>query len=535
MQAKLIQWMLQPNPMDRPGALEALRSDLLPPRVEDEAVSDVLRSLPDSPATHSRIVEGLFDMGACGVDPASRPGAPSNRGPTARGPSRRAELTAVLHRVFSRHGAVPMESVALGHVPSAGGGDGRAMVKLLTDRGEVLGLRQEMRMPFAEWAAGARASSIKRFEVARVFREGALHGSPRSFLQADFDVLWPEHGAGAGGGAGALPTAETIKVAAEVLEETSWAPEFEVRLGHTELLTASMRFAGVPPDKWGAVGKLVATAASSSLAVAAARAARWAPIRAGLEGLGLGRGVVARMEQLLLRMSGDHIVAVPRLRAAFLVSRSGAEGEEGADGAIEHLEEVIALLTAWRVAPVLVDPLLPPHAEYYGGCLFQVHIRHRLSLGDPGATMCIAVGGRFDGLLGRFWTPKAGAPPAAVGLTINAERLAMVAMLRKEGEEEPPGAADSFVSQAEVLVCCRGGGGLLDERAELLAELWAAGVKAETVYGQSPSVKEQYEHATLHGIRWLVLIEQAAGHAVEYTARVRRVWGLSSSSQTLSP
>lgn len=34
-------------------------------------------------------------------------------------------------------------------------------------------------------------------------------------------------------------------------------------------------------------------------------------------------------------------------------------------------------------------------------------------------------------------------------------------------------------AQAEVLVCARGGGGLLRDRMALVAQLWAAGIKAE--------------------------------------------------------
>ncbi len=40
---------MSPKPADRPSARELLQSDLLPPRVEDEQLKDLLRSLPDNP------------------------------------------------------------------------------------------------------------------------------------------------------------------------------------------------------------------------------------------------------------------------------------------------------------------------------------------------------------------------------------------------------------------------------------------------------------------------------------------------------
>lgn len=38
---------MAPNPDDRPSAREVLRSELLPPTVGDEQLTDLLRSLPD--------------------------------------------------------------------------------------------------------------------------------------------------------------------------------------------------------------------------------------------------------------------------------------------------------------------------------------------------------------------------------------------------------------------------------------------------------------------------------------------------------
>lgn len=45
--AKLVRWLLAGNPSERPSAREVLRSELLPPTVGDEQLTDLLRSLPD--------------------------------------------------------------------------------------------------------------------------------------------------------------------------------------------------------------------------------------------------------------------------------------------------------------------------------------------------------------------------------------------------------------------------------------------------------------------------------------------------------
>lgn len=49
-------------PQKRPSAREVLQSNLLPPRVEDEQLKDLLRSLPDNPTAYERVVESLFTI-----------------------------------------------------------------------------------------------------------------------------------------------------------------------------------------------------------------------------------------------------------------------------------------------------------------------------------------------------------------------------------------------------------------------------------------------------------------------------------------
>ena len=61
--------------------------------------------------------------------------------------------------------------------------------------------------------------------------------------------------------------------------------------------------------------------------------------------------------------------------------------------------------------------------------------------------------------------------------------------------------------QADVLVCSRGGGGLLRERMQLVRSLWDAGVAAEMLHAAAPSLTDQYEYANSRGIPWLVIIQ----------------------------
>jgi len=79
--ATLIKWMLRNSPSERPSARDLLRSDLLPPTVADEAVSDLLRSLPDAPDMLERVVDAIFSLPGGttqGAPSQEEPGAPAS-------------------------------------------------------------------------------------------------------------------------------------------------------------------------------------------------------------------------------------------------------------------------------------------------------------------------------------------------------------------------------------------------------------------------------------------------------------------------
>ena len=74
--------------------------------------------------------------------------------------------------------------------------------------------------------------------------------------------------------------------------------------------------------------------------------------------------------------------------------------------------------------------------------------------------------------------------------------------------------------QADVLVCAKSGG-LLQERMRLVADLWAAGIRAEMMMSAAPSLTDQYEHANGRHIPWLVIMEASKLSASD-TVKVSR-------------
>lgn len=140
-QAALVRWLVAPNPADRPSALEVLRSDLLPPRMEDEALNDVLRTLHSGgdTAVCSQIMGAIFDDERLAAQ-AEGLGGGLERLPLAeKGPEAENVLRA-MKEVFHRHGAGETETGTMDMVEDPGRCH-RQAVRLADAGGNVLALR----------------------------------------------------------------------------------------------------------------------------------------------------------------------------------------------------------------------------------------------------------------------------------------------------------------------------------------------------------------------------------------------------------
>lgn len=168
--------------------------------------------------------------------------------------------------------------------------------------------------------------------------------------------------------------------------------------------------------------------------------------------------------------------------------------------ALDELSDVCSYLRVWRIERrVYIDPLMPPTESYHRELFFQVYLMKENNSGTLTDGTLLAIGGRYDYLLHQMWGQehKSNAP-GAVGTS-----LALETMIQPSLVDMKPIRVDDSVS---ILVCSRGGGGLLEERMELVAELWEENIKAEFVPKPDPSLTEQYEYASEHDIKCLVIL-----------------------------
>ena len=528
-QAALIRALLAPDPGQRPSAAEVLSSGQLPPRVGDEHLSELLRSLKEGSATYDRVVRAMFAPDSAGARAAAR-GAllDSSVAPThAPGVTEAIALERVcslLRNAFKRHGAVPAHgSRAVAHTSRDAGPQNTLTV--LDSAGTLVSLRDELRTRFithlaAQAASGSAQGLVRRYELAPVLRAAPGAPLPLEVMQADFDVV--------GGDEQCQPAAdaEALAICFEALELCGLRRGATCLVSHRELLSAAWRAAGVPPDLRPRAAALLRGAplpppsglpAPAAAAAAQARDAVWAKLRSRLcDGLGLSQTCADRLEAIH-RCGGVPGSALPRLRGVL-----PAVPDSRAATALDALASMAALLGAMDVpdSAVLVSPLLAPTESYYSGMYFEVAaIAPKAQPGHSAAgSRTVAAGGRYDALLASCWPPTAdGAAPPGVGVSFSATRLG--ALASSAGAQASPSSVD-------VVVASRGGGGLLRERLELVHSLWQAGIRAETLPHPSPSLTDQFEHATLRGAKVLLLATEAGLHTAG-TVRIRPLRGVS--------
>ncbi|MCO5571335.1 hypothetical protein L7F22_025073 [Adiantum nelumboides] len=481
-QAALVQSLMSESPTDRPSAMNVLRNHL-PPRMEDEALDDVLRTIQRAENFYvlDRIISSLFDEDRISLIAQKIEGEQLSHFSIERS-FFQDQVLRTAKDIFTSHGAQGFSTSTLSLLDRVCRGQ---MVTMIDSAGRMLELRSELRTRFVCWVAANQVFSIKHFEISQVYRKSAGPNPPQEYYQGDFDIIGDSYG---------LAEAEVIKVVVDILSRCAFNDSYEIHINHASVLEAIWSWSGVKKHERKDVAKLLSLGGCAP-PQSSDRKSRWVHIRQQLlQGLKLQESVVDRLQIVERRWNGFIDLALSRLRGGLADSAQVL-------AAIEELSTLQSYLRVWSIGKhVHVDALMIPVEEYHQGIYFQVYLRKGSCLASSSAGMLLAVGGRYDRLIQEHWKNSWGlSVPGAVGVSIALEKLILAAM----SESEP----DS--SGVEVLVCAKGGGGLLRERMEIVSELWNGSIKAGFVHSPSPSLTEQYDYANEHGFKWLVMLTEA--------------------------
>ena len=547
-QTILVAALLVPDPNERPSASEVLASGFLPPKGGDEALEDVLRAVEQGGAEHDVVVDRLTSEGSAGARLAARAAAADRGAPATMDAAAADRMLAALRSAFRRHGASPLSSRAVTwasetfesdrDADNAGarvlGESSRDAHVLLSRSGALITLRRDLRSSLVRQVTAEQATSLRASCVGVTFRGGgdnrvktegdgddaggkktaASGGLPREHVQADFDIIAPRDAVDA-----AVLDAETIKCMWDALAERGIAPR--VVLGHRRLAAAAWSASGVDSRLRPRVSAVLRRRGDAPPTPAALR---------------LEPSVAERVAELHA-VGAEESSTLAELHNA--AQKNVVSSTRVVRAAVDHLCSVSAHLEAMGVpaSQMRIAPLLPPPESYHCSTYFEIAVarpktKEETLIAAPHAV--VAAGGRYDAWLAAGW--RAHGPgssyafgggmgksdaPGGVGVSVAVRKAAALAERFKAERSRSVTNGDGFLSPqasaaaTDVVVCARGGGGLLAERLALVAELWRAGLRAETPPVASPSATEQFAYASERGARFMVTLDSIAFNAGE--------------------
>ncbi|GMH19767.1 hypothetical protein Nepgr_021608 [Nepenthes gracilis] len=506
-QATLLRSLLSHSPSERPSATELLQH-AFPPSMEYELLDKFLRTMQTSEDTsvYDKVIGAIFDEEMLSFKSsnqhAGRLKLVGDDSSTIQYSDMETELRDhvidLTKEVFRRHCAKHLEIKPmhlLADIPQLD----RNTVKLLSNGGDMIELCHELRSSFVKWVVSNQRTSYKRYEVSYVYRRAIGHSPPNRYLQGDFDII---------GGASALIEAEVIKVTMDILLQFLHSDSCDIHINHGKLFDAIWSWTGIKAEHRRKVAELLSMLGCLH-AQSSERKSKWLVIRRQLlQELGLVEAVVNRLQTVCLRFCGDADQALPRLRGALPADKSTRK-------ALDELSDLLIYLRVWKIEKLIfIDALMPPTESYHREIFFQIYMRKE-SPGLPIDGTLLAVGGRYDYLLHQMWECEhKSSPPGSVGTS-----LALETIIQNSSVDFRPLRIEASIS---ILVCSKGGGGLLEDRMELVAELWDSSIKAGFVPSSDPSLTEQYEYANEHDIKCLVIITDT-GVSQQDSVKVRHL------------
>uniref|UniRef100_A0A2P2LII9 Uncharacterized protein MANES_11G120800 n=3 Tax=Rhizophora mucronata TaxID=61149 RepID=A0A2P2LII9_RHIMU len=486
-QESLLKRLMSPSPSDRPSATYLLKH-AFPPRMESELLDNILRKMHTSEdrGVYDKVMSAIFDEEILSLKIEHQHAGKPSIEYVDSATEIRDFVVEMTREVFKQHCAKHLELMPMRLLDDCPEFD-RKTVKLLTHGGDMLELCHELRLPFVSWLTSNQKTSFKRYEISYVYRRSIGHSPPNRYLQGDFDIV---------GGVPALTEAEAIKVTMDIL--TCFFPPdyFEIHLNHGDLLDAIWSWVGIKPEHRQKVAELLYMM-SSLRPQSSERKLKWAVIRRQLlQELNLAEAVVNRLQIVNLRFCGTADLALPRLRGALPADKPMRK-------ALDELSDLFIYLKVWKVENhVYIDSLMPPTEKYHRDLFFQIYLMKDNNPGSVSEGALLAIGGRYDYLLHHMSDHEYRTnPQCAVGTSLALETI----VLHSPADFRPIGNE----ATTNVLVCSKGGGGLLVERMKLVAELWEENIKADFVPIPDPSLTEQYEYASEHDIRCLVILTDA--------------------------
>ncbi|KAK5827528.1 hypothetical protein F5H01DRAFT_98323 [Linnemannia elongata] len=510
-QAQVIRALLSHNLKERPNSLELLQSDLLPPKMEDEYIQECVRTIanPNTPYYH-RLMSALFAQNADKHKDYTYDFNSENKAYDPFFSMFYGKVRAQMVSVFRCHGAVELGTPLLTPKSDLHDTDKKS-VALMDSTGGLVQLPYDLTMPFARFICRNGITQLKRFCFGRVYRENTVGGQPQIVYEVDFDIVHNTLNP-------MVTDAELIKVVDELLEEF---PPFKATNGvfflvnHTQVVEAIFDNCRIPSE--------IRPGVYTILGQLGRQYQHMSQVRNHLMSVyHLPRSVLDELE--LFDRKGDFETVAKALEELITAEPMKTKLKD----ALGELRLLMMYCKTLGVRHKIVfSPLLMYNNQYYkGGMMFQ-------AVDDAKRKNILAAGGRYDSLIQQFRHPVIGGPHRkvfAVGVNIAMQKI-IGAMSQYQSEH-----FRYFVASNKSRGNSNGGAGsghddeksfglwapkrcdvyvasfgkvLLQERLELVKELWAHGIKADYMLEDGTDLTPETLVTTCKHqcINWIVILK----------------------------
>ncbi|TRY73984.1 hypothetical protein TCAL_10585 [Tigriopus californicus] len=452
---------------------------------------DRVRKLKEEKAAKEQILEEVEKLKALKLELGDESGSTGKlilktpKGTRDYQPEQMAIRESVLNKVikvFKKHGGVTIDTPVfeLKDVLTGKYGEDSKLIYDLKDQGgEILSLRYDLTVPFARYVAMNKTSTIKRYQVAKVYRRdnpSMSRGRYREFYQCDFDV--------AGQFDPMIPDAECIKIVQDILTSMDIG-NFVIKVNHRQILDGIFEVCGVAKDMFRTICSSVDKLDKSP----------WEEVkREMIEEKNLDP-VAADAIGEFVRMNGG-MELVDKLESTSLSESSTAKN--GLDS-MRLLLKYCALMGCPQ--SVSFDLSLARGLDYYTGVIFEAVLMAEVrdEKGELIQVGSVAGGGRYDKLVGMFDSKNRDVP--CVGVSIGIERLFSIMEANLANTKVRTSETEVYVATAQKNLC--------EERLKLCRELWDSDVKTEHSYKKNPKLLSQLQECEISGIPLAVVIGES--------------------------
>ncbi|KAG2318275.1 hypothetical protein Bca52824_021397 [Brassica carinata] len=385
----------------------------------------------------------------------------------------REKAFSIIQNVFKKHGATALDTPVFELRETLMGkyGEESKLIYDLADQGgELCSLRYDLTVPFARYVAMNGITSIKRYQIAKVYRrDNPSHGRYREFYQCDFDIAGLSEPMG--------PDFEYIYSVCFLLACLLLFLPKQVKLNHRKLLDGMLEICGVAAEKFRTICSSIDKLDKQSFEQVK---------KEMVEEKGLSSEIADRIGSFV-KEKGAPMELLSKLR------QEGSEflGNSSAKEALDELSIMFEALERSKCSHrVVFDLSLARGLDYYTGVIFEA-----VCIGAEVGS--IAAGGRYDNLIGMFGAKQV----PAVGMSLGIERVFNILEKKQKLEKEQKRVVRS--TETKVLVSIMEEDEL-GEAAELVSQLWEADINAEYLVTKRNS--KHFDWAKGSKIPWMVVV-----------------------------